>query len=175
MSEEEQEALLMNLSFGTICVEEDFKRSVAFGDVALNYVADLFENLIQELCKGAKSINQLIELSQFSAYQPALILDAVRFLTAGGQVSPFSHATDAPAEKDLMANRYTLGGQYNLQILKHRLFAQESIGMAAINTGIVGEVSMSMLCLHSVRRKRSGSRSDCSISTPPRKEAGNNN
>ena len=30
-----------------------------------------------------------------------------------------------------------------MQILKHRLFAQESIGMAAINTGIVAEVSMS--------------------------------
>ena len=143
MSEKEQEALLMNLSFGTICVQEDFKRSVAFGDVALNYVAGLFENLIQELCTGAKSINQLTELSQFSAYQPALILDAVRFLTAGGQVTPFSHATDVPAEKDLTANRYTLGGQYNLQILKHRLFAQESIGFAAINTGIVAEVAMS--------------------------------
>lgn len=143
MSEQEQEALLMNLPFGTICIQEDFKRSVAFGDVALNYVADLFENLIKELCKGAKSINQLNQMSQFSAYQPALILDAVRFLTAGGQVFPFSHATDVPTEKDLTANRYTLGGSYNLQILKHRLFAQESIGMAAINTGIVAEVPMS--------------------------------
>ena len=143
MSEQEQEALLMSLPFGTICIQEDFKRSVAFGDVALNYVADLFENLIQELCTGAKSVNQLIQLSQFSAYQPALILDAIRFLTAGGQVVPFSRATDTPADKDLTANRYTLGGSYNLQILKHRLFAQKSIGMAAIDTGLVLEVSMS--------------------------------
>ena len=75
-----------------------FGRS-ALQDVALNYVADLFEHLIQELCTGAKSINQLTELSQFSAYQPALILDAVRLSQLGGQVSPFSHATDAPAEK----------------------------------------------------------------------------
>ena len=82
-------------------------------------------------------------MSQFSAYQPALILDAVRFLTAGGQVSPFSHATDAPAENDLTPTVIPSGDQYNLQILKHRLFAQESIGMAAINTGIVAEVSMS--------------------------------
>ena len=143
MSEKEQETILMNIPFGTICMEADFKRSVSFGDVALNYVADLFENLIQQLCANSKSVSQLAQLDQFSAYQPALILDAIRFLTAGGQVVPFACATDKPANKDLVANRYSLRGSYNLEILKHRLFKQKSVGMAALDAGMVIEVSMS--------------------------------
>ena len=156
LSEEAQQDLLMNTPFGSICVEEDFKRSVAFGDVALNYVADLFENLIRELCAGTKTVTQLSQMDQFAGYGPELILDGIRFLTAGGQIVPFSQETTAPSDAELTANRYALRGTYNLEILKLRLLAQDAIGMAAMQAGITVEVAMSdaLFALCSVEAER---------------------
>jgi len=156
LTEQEQDEILMSIPFGSLCVQEDFKRSVAFGDVALNYVADLFENLIQELCSGAKTVNDLTQLETFAGYGPELILDGIRFLSAGGQIVPFAAATNSVSEADLAVNRYSLGGTYNLEILKLRLLAQDAIGLSAPKAGITVEVSMSdaLFALCSVEAER---------------------
>ena len=142
MDEEEQFAALSKMNFGLTCDADGFNRTLNFGDVELKFTADVFLNLIENLATGAKSVEDLKDLDQFKNYGPELLVDAVKFLSTGGQLLPFAHQTAAADEKALSAERYTLAVPFNLQMLKRRLFDQSAVTLASTKGGVAYEVAM---------------------------------
>lgn len=142
MSEDDRTAALASIPFGLTCTPENFQRSVRFGEVELNYAADVFDGLIAAMASGAKTVSEMSGMNGLSAYGPELLIDAVKFLTAGGQVHPFAHETEAATPPMLMAERYQLPAAVNIAHLKRRLFQSDSIGFAAPAAGLVLEISM---------------------------------
>lgn len=142
LTEEEQTALLMDMPFGTICEADSVNRSVQFGDVKLKYIADLFEILIAQLSTGAKPVRELAGLDDLKSYSSELIIDGIRFLSAGGQIMPFASPTAAPTGAVSGGARFQLAGNLNLNLLKRRLLAQPTLGFAGKAAGIGLDVSM---------------------------------
>ena len=132
---------LQDIPFGTRCDASSFARVVQFGDVELKFQAKLFGDLIDACCTSAKTIRSLREMPEFSAVDPALIADAVKFLTTGGQMLPFAQATNDPGDLSGV-DRYELPTPVNLALLKRRLFKSPQIVLAAPNAGTGLEVSM---------------------------------
>jgi len=158
LAEAEQADILMDTPFGLACALDQFNRTVMFGDVELNYAADLFGNVLEHLAAGAKRGRDLAEMDDLKSYGPELVMDAIRFLTAGGQVLPFAAKTTAPGEAALTADRYELIGEVNLSHLKKRLLTQPAIGLAGGSAGIGIEVAMAdaLFALCSVESNRDG-------------------
>ncbi|NQV54485.1 MAG: methyltransferase regulatory domain-containing protein [Rhodospirillales bacterium] len=143
MEEAEINEALYSIPFGTICVESLFRREVQFGDVKLQYAANLFQLLIQHLSAGAKSIDELRQIDDFSAYAPELMLDALRFLSAGGQLVPFCRPTKPPDQAALDARRYLLPSKFNLAMIKTRMFQQQTLAFISPLAGVGFEVTTS--------------------------------
>lgn len=133
--------MLLDIPFGTRCDVASFARLTQFGDVELKYQANLFGDLIEACATGAKTIRTLCEMPAFSAFDPALVADAMKFLTVGGQMLPFSRTTDDPGDQGGV-DRYELPTPVNLALLKRRLFKSPQIVLAAPNAGTGLEVSM---------------------------------
>jgi SAM-dependent methyltransferase len=155
---EEQAAALAAIPFGTTCSAETFKRTHRFGEVELKFTAEVFEGVIEACAAGAKSVNQLVQIDRLSSYGPELLTDAIRFLSAGGQLVPFTRTTKAPDAKALRAERYTFPAKANIAFLKARLLHQHMLGMVAPNAGLALEVSMAdaLFALCSVESKSDG-------------------
>ncbi len=142
LDEEGQFDALLKMNFGLICDADGFNKTLGLGDVELKFTADIFLNLIEHLAAGAKSVEDLQDLDQFKIYGPELLVDAIKFLSTGGQLLPFAHKT-SPADQDgLSANRYALSVPFNLQMLKRRLFEQPAVTLASTKGGIAYEVAM---------------------------------
>jgi SAM-dependent methyltransferase len=156
MSAEEQLQVLSHIVFDMTCTVDDFRTTVAFGDVELNYTGDIFSNLIQNLADKPNSAANLITMDEFRACPVELIVDALKFLSAGEQVIPLQARTEKQGELDLEANRYTLTSNFNIQLLKRRLLKQDAIVLIAPKAGIGIEMSMAdalfTLCLVEAKR-----------------------
>lgn len=139
---DEQAAALAEIPFGTTCSAAAFKRTHRFGEVELKFIAEVFERVIEACASGAKSVNQLVQIEGLSSYGPDLLTDAIRFLSAGGQLVPFIKTTKAATAEALRANRYTFPAKANVAFLKARLLHQPMLGMVAAKAGIALEVSM---------------------------------
>ncbi len=155
---EEQSAALAAIPFGTTCSAEAFKRIHRFGEVELKFVAEVFERVIEACAAGAKSVNQLVQIDGLSSYGPELLTDAIRFLSAGGQLVPFQRTTKAPSADALKADRYTFPAKANIAFLKARLLHQPVLGLVAPTAGIGIETSMAdaLFALCSVESKSDG-------------------
>jgi SAM-dependent methyltransferase len=155
---EEQAAALAAIPFGTTCSAEAFKRTHRFGEVELKFVAEVFERVIEACAAGAKSVNQLVQIDGLSSYGPQLLTDAIRFLSAGGQLVPFQRTTKTPSSSALTADRYTFPAKTNIAFLKARLLHQPMLGLVAPAAGIGIEVSMAdaLFALCSVESKSDG-------------------
>ena len=142
LDEASQNAALAGIPFGTVCDAPSFKRAVRFGEIELKYIADVFELVIEHTSTGAKTARELHDIAELSRYSPELILDAVRFLSAGGQLVPFGRRTHAPAAAALQAERYEFAVPFNIAVLKARLLRQPAIGLIGGAAGIGIEVAM---------------------------------
>ncbi len=151
MSEDEQRETLSSIVFGTTCMAPEFQTSVSFGEVELNYAGDVFTGLIEILTATPKSAAQLVEMDQFKAYGLDLIIDALKFLSAGEQVVPMRADANGRTALDIEAERYAIPASFNVQLLKRRLLQQDALGLIATNAGIGMSVSMAdalfALCL----------------------------
>ncbi|MAF49563.1 MAG: hypothetical protein CMM10_15000 [Rhodospirillaceae bacterium] len=143
LEEQERDAMLAEMPFGTNCDADSFNREVRFGEVHLKYIADIFELLIEHLSAGARTVGQLKELDAFAGYGPELITDGIRFLSASEQLLPFRGGTEAPDAAALAADRFTLPVPFNLAILKARLLQQSALGFVSTGAGVGFEISMS--------------------------------
>jgi SAM-dependent methyltransferase len=139
---ERQAELLAEIPFGSIASAATFGRDAPFPGLTLSYDAPAFEAVIGALDGGAKSVTQMKQLDGFGGFETEVLIDSVKFLSAGGQVLPFAKPTTAPDEAALNAPRYRLAGGYNLAILKRRLLEGSSIGLAAPAAGTGLEFSM---------------------------------
>jgi SAM-dependent methyltransferase len=157
MDEEEQLEALSKIVFGTICTAVEFQTSAVFGDVELNYGGDLFANLIELLSGTPKSAAELAEMDEFKAYPLDLIIDGIKFLSAGKQLVPMAADAKARSDQDTEADRYILPNAFNIQLLKRWLLKQDAVVMMAPRAGIGIEVSMAdalfALCLVEANRE----------------------
>ncbi len=142
MDEEEQLEVLSHIVFGMTCAVSEFKFTASFGDVELNYNGGIFSALIEVLSHSPKSASALLEMEKFKGYSLELIIDALKFLSAGDQVVPLRAAATGHTELDLDADRYTLPANFNVQFLKRRLLKQDALVLIAPKAGIGIEVSM---------------------------------
>jgi ubiquinone/menaquinone biosynthesis C-methylase UbiE len=142
LSETDQSAALAEIPFGTVVDADSFKRVARFGDIELKYIAEVFELVIERTCAGAKTPKTLAADPELKRYGLDLILDAIRFLSAGGQLMPFLRPTQAPDKAALDAPRYQLAGAFNLSVLKARLLRQPGIALIGEDAGIGVEVAM---------------------------------
>ncbi|MBT3989780.1 MAG: methyltransferase domain-containing protein [Rhodospirillaceae bacterium] len=142
MDVEEQLEVLSHVVFGVTCAVPEFKTSVAFGDVSLNYAGDVFSSLIDVLSVSAKSAASLSEMDQFKEYPLELIVDALKFLSAGKQVVPMRADAEGRTDLDLDADRYTIPAAFNIQFLKRRLLKQSEMVLLAPRAGVGIEMSM---------------------------------
>ncbi|MBT3914802.1 MAG: methyltransferase domain-containing protein [Rhodospirillaceae bacterium] len=151
MSEEEQLETLSHIVFGTTCMVPEFQTNVAFGDVELNYAGDVFSGLIEVLATTPNSAAELVQMDQFKSYGLDLVIDALKFLSAGGQVVPMRADAKGRTELDIEADRYAFTASFNIQLLKRRLLRQDALGQVAPKAGIGLSVSMAdalfALCL----------------------------
>lgn len=143
LSEEEQQAYLSAIPFGTSCVASDFHRTARFNEVELAYREDVFEALIRRLCNSADTIAELKDEQAFAPYNPAILIDAVKFLTANRQLLPFARPTHAANDSALAATRFELSAPLNLAMFKRGLFNWPNVPLASPNAGIGFEVSTS--------------------------------
>ncbi len=142
MDESEQLEALSQTVFGMTCAVSEFKIVASFGDVELNYVGDVFSSIIDVLSNSAKTAVSLIEMAPLKAYPLELIIDALKFLTAGGQVVPMKADAEGRPELDLKAERYAFTADFNIQLLKRRLLKQDEMVLIAPPAGIGIEMSM---------------------------------
>ena len=142
LNEARQTELLADLTFGATAGAATFKRETQFPGIALSYDAPAFEAVIGALDGGAKSVNAMKQMEGFAEFETEVLIDAVKFLSAGGQVLPFARESRAPDDAALGATRFTLPGGFNLAMLKRRLLDGSAIGFAAPGAGTGIEVSM---------------------------------
>jgi SAM-dependent methyltransferase len=142
LTPEEQLEILSHIVFGMTCAVPEFKRTVAFGDVELNYGGDIFSGLIEVLSNNPKSAAGLAEMDRFKAFPIELIIDALKFLSAGGQIVPLRADAESRTELDLEADRYVIPARFNVQYLKRRLLKQDALALIAPKAGIGIEMSM---------------------------------
>jgi SAM-dependent methyltransferase len=142
MGEQEQIEILSKTIFGTTCLEEGFELMAVFGDVELSYNNDTFKHLISVLSDTPKSPVSLLANEQLKDFPLEVIIDAMKFLVAGGQILPFVRASEDKAELDLDSDRYSISTNSNIEILKNRLFKQDKITLLAPNAGIGLQVTM---------------------------------
>jgi hypothetical protein len=142
MNEEEQLEALSSFVFGMTCTASEFQTTAAFGDVELNYDGDVFSALIEVLSTSAKSAKNLAEIAQLKDYPIELIVDALKFLSAGGQVIPMQGDAEGRSELDMEADRYTLPAAFNIEFLKRRLLKQDAMVLIAPKAGVGIEMSM---------------------------------
>jgi hypothetical protein len=142
LDEEGQLAALSRIPFGTSHAADIFSRQARFGDMEINYKGPVFDALIESLAGGAKSVAALKDEAGFGDYPPELLLDGIKFLSAGGQLLPFAHPTGAVPRQALAAQRFQLPTPFNLAMLKRRLFKGDSLALASPMAGIALEVGM---------------------------------
>ena len=122
MDEIEQTEALSDLTFGLSCTEDNFETLAIFGDVELNYNNDVFKNLISILANSPNSVLGLQERAKLQNYSLELIIDALKFLTSNGQVTPVMKTVSEKDIINLEADRYSICSNFNIQLLKNRLF-----------------------------------------------------
>jgi SAM-dependent methyltransferase len=142
LKESDQSAALAEIPFGTLVDADSFKRVARFGDIELKYIAEVFELVIERTSTGAKTPKALAADGELKRYGLDLILDAIRFLSAGGQLVPFLRPTNAPDTAALSAPRYEFAAPFNISVLKARLLRQPAIGLVGTGAGIGVEVAM---------------------------------
>ncbi|MDP6174791.1 MAG: class I SAM-dependent methyltransferase, partial [Rhodospirillales bacterium] len=151
LDEEAQRAVLCQTPFGTSHAWEIFSLEARFGEVEINYQSPVFEALIDSLSRSAKSVEALKDGPGFEDYTPDLLIDGIKFLSAGNQLMPFARPTRETSGKDLEAQCFALPTGFNLAMLKRRLFKSDNLALAAPAAGIGLEVGMAdalyALCL----------------------------
>ena len=151
MDEIEQTEALSDLTFGLSCTEDNFETLAIFGDVELNYNNDVFKNLISILANSPNSVLGLQERAKLQNYSLELIIDALKFLTSNGQVTPVMKTASEKDIINLEADRYSICSNFNIQLLKNRLFKQDKITLISLKRGVGINMSMSdalfTLCL----------------------------
>ncbi len=153
-----QTQVLSTIPFGTTCDAESFRRIHRFVEVELKFSAEVFGRIVAHCASGSKTATQLAQFDDLKSYGPDLILDAIRFLSAGGELVPFGAATEAPSAAALAAERYTLGVPFNLALLKARLFHQPALALVSSAAQIGMEVATAdaLFALTSVEAPRDG-------------------
>ena len=156
MGEQEQIEILSKIMFGTTCTENDFELMAVFGEVELSYNNDIFKRLISILSDTPKSAVSLMDNEHLKDYSLELVVDALKFLSSGGQVYPFLMTADDSIELDLGANRYSISSNSNIQFLKNRLFKQNEITLIAPKAGVGIKMTMAdalfTLCIAEANR-----------------------
>ncbi len=142
LDEDEQLAALTRIPFGTSHAADIFSRTAQLGGMEINYKGPVFDALIDSLAGGAKTIEALKDEAGFADYPPELLVDGIKFLSAGGQLMPFAHPTAAAPQSALGAQRFDLPTPFNLAMLKRRLFKGDSLALASPAAGIALEVGM---------------------------------
>ena len=141
LSAAQQQARLAAIPVGTIRAACDFARNTRFNEVALAYRGELFEALIERLADGAASVDDLGGEAAFDGHAPELLVDAIKFLVAGGEALPFRAPTLACGRDAARSRRFALPAPFNAASLKRALFKQPSVTLAAPKAGIAMEVS----------------------------------
>ena len=156
LDEQQQIEVLSEIIFGTTCSESDFELVVAFGGVELSYDSDIFGRLINTLSNTPLSPVSLLACEQLKGFSLEVIIDALKFLTSGGQVMPIRMMNEDQVELNLDSDRYTIPTNSNIQFLKNRLFKQEKITLISPKASIGLEVTMAdavfALCMAEARR-----------------------
>jgi hypothetical protein len=142
LDEAARDAKLAEIPFGTICDAGGFQRQLRFGEVDMNFDAEIFDKVIQAASDGAKSAAQMADMEGFGGYGAEIITDAIRFLSAGGQLLPFNAATSPPPTAALGADKFALPVRFNFAMLKQRLLKQPAIGFVSPTAGAGFEISM---------------------------------
>ena len=158
LDERAQTQILNGIPFGTTCDADSFKRAHRFGDVELKFTAEVFGRIVAHCAVGAKTVVQLAQFDDLRNYGQELILDAIRFLSAGGQLVPFGAPTGAPSEAAISAERYSFAVPFNLALLKTRLFHQPALAFvsSAAQFGMEVSTSDALFALTSVEAPRDG-------------------
>lgn len=160
LNESEQTKILTQIPFGSICDETSFSRSIDFGSITLDYNHTLFNKLINTFCKKATTVEELKSSEHFTEHPPEMILDALRYLAAGKQIIPFNHSTYVADDSSLLANRYKINNQLNIEILKQCLFKKSTIYLVGLSAGVGIEVSnkdaLFLLCSVEAPREKVG-------------------
>jgi len=111
----------------------------------------VFTGLIEVLSTTPKCAAELVQMDQFKAYGLDLVIDALKFLSAGGQVVPMRENANGRTDLDIDADRYSIPASFNVQLLKRRLLQQDALGLIAPKAGVGISVSMAdalfALCL----------------------------
>jgi hypothetical protein len=156
LDEQEQLEVLSEIIFGTTCSENDFELMVVFGGVELSYDSDIFRRLIRILSDTPLSPVSLLACEHLKGFSLEVIIDALKFLTSGGQVLPVRKMTEGQVKLNLVADRYSIPTNSNIQFLKNRLFKQEKITLISPKASIGLEVTMAdavfALCMAEARR-----------------------
>jgi hypothetical protein len=142
LDEQEQIEVLSKIIFGTTCSASDFELMVVFGGVELSYDSKIFSRLISILSDTPLSPVNLLASEHLKGFSLEVIIDALKFLTSGGQVLPFCNITEDQVKLNLDADRYSIPTNSNIQFLKNRLFKQDKITLIAPKASIGLEVTM---------------------------------
>ena len=109
---------------------------VVLGGVELSYDSDIFRRLISVLSDTPLSPLSLLASEHLKGFSLEIIIDALKFLTSGGQVLPFRTMTEDQAKLNLDPDRYSIPTNANIQFLKNRLFKQDKITLIAPKASI---------------------------------------
>jgi hypothetical protein len=142
LDEQEQIEVLSEIIFGATCSENDFELMVGLGGVELSYDSDIFRRLISVLSDTPLSPLSLLASEHLKGFSLEIIIDALKFLTSGGQVLPFRTMTEDQAKLNLDPDRYSIPTNANIQFLKNRLFKQDKITLIAPKASIGLEITM---------------------------------
>ena len=119
--------------YGTLKTATEIERFAAFGDVQLAYEGEPFDEALAAVAHAGTSISGMDRIARLDVLPPALRVEAMRLLAAGGEVIPFSRTT-APINVTV-TSKLTMPA-FNRGMIKDLGLRQPKIALAAVNAGV---------------------------------------
>ncbi len=127
------------LTFGTVVSREAMDKEINFGDFQLTYEGEPFDTILDVITQGAKSIASLGDVPDLETLSAPTRVDALRLLTAGGEVIAFAHESEPVIAED--DPKIAIGTAFSRGIIKEFGLVLPRIPLAAPAAGTAVELS----------------------------------
>ncbi len=129
-------AAVIAMPFGTTRPATAFDHEAKLHCGGIDYQAPVFEALIDELDKGARTVGALWDAPELTGYPRDELFSALRLLTLSGAASPF--LTASQGTPGAAPERIAMNGAFNATAMERHLFSDRSLALASpvCGTGI---------------------------------------